>query len=41
MAPAVNEIGPKRSAQILFMEKSDEQITMQGFEFDMGWTQCC
>ena len=31
-------IGPKRSAQILFMEKSDEQITMQGFELGMGWT---
>jgi hypothetical protein len=31
-------IGPKRSAQILFMEKSDEQISMQGFELGMGWT---
>jgi len=31
-------IGPKRTAQILFMEKSDEQITMQGFELGMGWT---
>ena len=31
-------IGPKRSAQILLMEKSDEQITMQGFELGMGWT---
>ena len=31
-------IGPKRSAQILFLEKSDEQITMQGFELGMGWT---
>ena len=31
-------IGPKHSAQILFMEKSDEQITMQGFELGMGWT---
>jgi hypothetical protein len=31
-------IGPKRSTQILFMEKSDEQITMQGFELGMGWT---
>ena len=31
-------IGPKRTAQILFLEKSDEQITMQGFELGMGWT---
>jgi hypothetical protein len=31
-------IGPKRSTQILFMEKSEEQITMQGFELGMGWT---
>lgn len=31
-------IGTKRSTQILFMEKSDEQITMQGFELGMGWT---
>jgi hypothetical protein len=31
-------IGPKRLAQILFLEKSDEQITMQGFELGMGWT---
>jgi hypothetical protein len=38
MAPAVNGTGPKRSAKILFMEKSDEQITMQGFELGMGWT---
>ena len=30
-------IGTKRSTQILFMEKSDEQITMQGFELGMGW----
>jgi hypothetical protein len=41
IAPAVNGRGAKRSAQILFMEKSDEQITMQGFELGMGWTQCC
>jgi hypothetical protein len=38
MAPAVNGTGPKRSAQILFMDKSDAQITMQGFELGMGWT---
>jgi hypothetical protein len=38
MAPAVNGRGAKRSAQILFMEKSDEQMTMQGFELGMGWT---
>ena len=31
-------IGPKRSAQILLMEKNNEQITMQGFELGMGWT---
>ena len=31
-------IGTTRSTQILFMEKSDEQITMQGFELGMGWT---
>lgn len=31
-------IGPKRSAQILLMDKSNEQITIQGFELGMGWT---
>jgi len=28
----------KRSNRILFMDKNDEQITMQGFELGMGWT---
>jgi hypothetical protein len=30
-------IGPKRTTQIRLMEKSDEQITLQGFELGMGW----
>jgi hypothetical protein len=30
-------IGPKRTTQIRLMEKSDEQITLQGSEFGMGW----
>lgn len=30
-------IGPKRSTPILLLEKSDEQITLQGFELGMGW----
>jgi len=31
-------IGPKRSAEILLMHKNDEQLTLQGYELDMGWT---
>ena len=31
-------ISSKRSNRILFMDKNDEQITMQGFELGMGWT---
>jgi hypothetical protein len=30
-------IGPKRSTPILLMQKSNEQITLQGFELGMGW----
>lgn len=38
MVPGVNGTGAKRSAQILFMGKSDEQINTQGFQLGMGWT---
>lgn len=31
-------VGPKRTSQIRLMEKSDEQITLQGYELGMGWT---
>jgi hypothetical protein len=31
-------IGPKRTTAIRLMEKTDEQITLQGFELGMGWT---
>jgi len=30
-------IGPKRTTQIQLMEKTDDQITIQGFEVGMGW----
>lgn len=30
-------IGPKRTSQIRLMDKSNEQITLQGFELGMGW----
>ena len=30
-------IGPVRSTPIALMEKTDEQITMHGFELGMGW----
>ena len=30
-------VGPKRTTPILLMDKSDEQITLQGFEVGMGW----
>jgi hypothetical protein len=31
-------VGPKRSSEILLMHKNDEQLTLQGYELDMGWT---
>jgi hypothetical protein len=31
-------IGPKRTTAIRLMEKTDEQLTLQGFELGMGWT---
>jgi len=31
-------IGPKRTTAIRLMEKTDEQLTFQGFELGMGWT---
>lgn len=31
-------IGPKHTTQILSMDMSGEQITLQGFELGMGWT---
>ena len=31
-------IGPKRSSEILLMHKNDEQLTLQGYELNMGWT---
>ena len=30
-------VGPKRTTQIRSIEKSNEQITLQGFELGMGW----
>jgi hypothetical protein len=30
-------VGPKRTTQIRSIEKTDEQITLQGFELGMGW----
>jgi hypothetical protein len=30
-------VGPKHTTQIRLMEKSDGQITLQGFELGMGW----
>jgi hypothetical protein len=30
-------VGPKRTADIRLMEKNDEQITLQGYELDLGW----
>ncbi len=31
-------IGPKHTTAIRLMEKTDEQIMLQGFELGMGWT---
>jgi hypothetical protein len=31
-------IGPKRTSQILFMEKTENQVLLQGTEFGYGWT---
>ena len=31
-------IGPKRTTEIRLMEKSEEQLTLQGYELGMGWT---
>jgi hypothetical protein len=31
-------IGPKRTTPIRLMEKTDRQLTLQGFELGMGWT---
>jgi hypothetical protein len=31
-------VGPKRTTPIRLMEKTDEQVTLQGFELGMGWT---
>lgn len=31
-------IGPKRTTPIRLMEKTDEQLTLQGVELGMGWT---
>jgi hypothetical protein len=31
-------VGPMRTAEIKLIEKNDEQITLQGYELDMGWT---
>ena len=31
-------VSSKRSNRILFMDKNDEQITLQGFELGTGWT---
>lgn len=31
-------IGPKRTTAIRLMEKTDHQVTLQGFELGMGWT---
>ena len=31
-------VGPKRTTEIRMMERNDEQITLQGYELDMGWT---
>lgn len=30
--------GPLRTTQIRMMEKNDEQIVLQGYELNMGWT---
>lgn len=30
-------VGPKRTTHIRSIEKTDEQITLQGFELGMGW----
>lgn len=30
--------GPKRTTAIRQMDKSDEQLTLQGYEVGMGWT---
>ena len=30
--------GPLRTAEIRLIEKNDDQITLQGYELDMGWT---
>ena len=31
-------IGPKRTTAIRLMEKTEEQLMLQGFELGMGWT---
>ena len=31
-------VGPKRTTPIRLTEKTDEQVTLQGFELGMGWT---
>jgi hypothetical protein len=31
-------IGPKRTTAIRLMEKTDQQLTLQGYELGMGWT---
>ncbi len=31
-------VGPKRTTPIRLMEKSDGQLTLQGFEMGLGWT---
>ena len=31
-------VGPKRTTPIVFMDKSDNQILLQGQEFGYGWT---
>ena len=31
-------VGPKQTTPILFMDKSDDQILLQGKELGYGWT---
>jgi hypothetical protein len=31
-------VGPKQTTPILFMDKSDDQLLLQGTEFGYGWT---
>jgi hypothetical protein len=36
--PNKSVIGPKRTTEIAFMEKSDDQLLLQGRELGFGWT---